>query len=173
MNGISKRQKQKSVLPGDAVLTGNILTIQCRGCEHLPDACSQNCINCICDAIVREGTAERIRLLSGKDIDISGPSAEIFCDLAKVNRPITTIPTGRKCMKCPRSPAKVLENVWAEFPDPSFTSACARLYTDSRDGPECYACLQKTYSALMAADGEMNSIREKTSSLAGGKGGVF
>lgn len=158
--------------PGDASLSNNTLTISCEGCENLPDACGRNCINCICDAIVREGTAERIRLLSGRDIDISGASAEILCDLAKVNRPITVIPSGRRCLRCPRSPAKVLEGVWAEFPDPSFTSACARLYTDSRDGPECNACMQRTYNALTMAETEMRAIREKAESIVRGAGGA-
>lgn len=149
--------------------TLSILHINCRGCERYTDCCSPDCISCMCEAIAKNGTAEKIRLESAKDTEISGRAAELVCDLARINRPLILMPKGRKCAKCPRHPEAIISSTWAEFPDPHFRNACSRLYSDRNDGPECAVCLQKTYTALNSADAEMERIRTKVTDLAESK----
>ena len=48
----------------------------------------------------------------------------------------------------------------------------SRLYSDSRDGPECTVCMQKTYAILKKAEDDLSRIRTKASELAR-NGGAF
>ncbi|MEE3400928.1 MAG: hypothetical protein VZQ28_03080 [Methanomethylophilus sp.] len=142
-----------------------ILRVHCRGCDQVPDAGSPACIRCITAAISSEGAAERIWLEGGKDTEIHGPAAEILCDLAQI-RTVLRPSDGRRCSSCGRSPERVIGDAWADFPDPSFASACDRLYSLRDDSPECTACLQRTRAALMMADDGMARVREKAARIA-------
>lgn len=166
------RNSKKKQCPGEATVLpdSDTLCIDCKGCQQIPDAGSPVCINCVCSAVFRHGTADRIKLSAGKDTEISGPAAEIICELAQIGKPVSVVPDGRKCAKCPRSPERLFDAVWSEFPDPSFGSAYARLYVDGREPPECAACMQRTYSMLKSSEDEMGKIKEKTSDLAKNKG---
>lgn len=147
-----------------------ILTVNCRGCGQFPDVGSPVCIRCMTAFISKNGTADRIQLKAGKDTEVSGPAAEILCDLAMLNRPDYQVSGGKACESCMRSPSKVLEAAWADFPDPSFSSVAGSLYSDYRDGPECALCLQRTHSALLSADANMEKIRKKAALLTENKG---
>ncbi len=168
----ASKRKQKGPAPGSSYRSDNTgtLCINCRGCGNFPDACSPVCISCMCEAVNANGAAERIRLVSAKDTEVSGCTAEIICSLARIRRPIVADPAGRGCSRCPRSPAAVLGSTWSEFPDPDFRKACARLYSDTGDGPECMACMQRTYGALTACGREMDAIREKAREMCRSKG---
>lgn len=160
--------KKKAIEPGTASVDerdGSVI-ISCRDCTQFPDPSSTKCISCICEAISVCGSADKIRMIGVKDTELSGDAAEIFCDLARLCRPLVKN-VGRKCSGCPRSPEKIYDSVWAEFPDMSFAKACSRLYTDSRDGPECAGCLQRTYITLTNCDAEMKRIQEKMTLMAG------
>ena len=124
-----------------------ILRVHCRGCDQVPDAGSPACIRCITAAISSEG------------------AAEILCDLAQI-RTVLRPSDGRRCSSCGRSPERVIGDAWADFPDPSFASACDRLYSLRDDSPECTACLQRTRAALMMADDGMARVREKAARIA-------
>ncbi len=166
------KRKQKGPAPGSSyrVDDSNTLCINCRGCGHYPDSCSPVCISCICEAVDANGTAERIRLVSTKDTEITGGTAELICSLARIRRPLVATPGRRQCTRCSRSPDAILNTTWSEFPDPDFRKACARLYSDSRDGPECIACMQRTYNAIITAEKEMDSIRSKAKGFCRSKG---
>ncbi len=168
----ASKRKQNAPAPGTSYRTDNssTLCINCRGCERFPDSCCPQCISCMCEAVNANGAAERIRLVSTKDTEVSGGMAEIVCSLARIRRPIITEPPCRKGSRCPRSPASILESTWADFPDPDFKRACARLYSDSRDGPECIACMQRTYNALCTCEREMDTIRGRAKEMCRSKG---
>ncbi|MGI6009265.1 MAG: hypothetical protein ACOX8X_03970 [Methanomethylophilus sp.] len=164
------RKKDGGEVPGTAVYDPcGILKIRCRGCDQFPDAGSPACVRCIASAISSEGAAERIWLEGGKDTEIHGPAAEILCNLAQLK--MVNVPNGggKRCASCPRSPARIIGDAWADFPDPSFASACDRLYSASDDGPECATCLQRTRSALLMADGSMRKVKAKAARLASGR----
>ena len=165
MNFMS-RKRSKDV-PGQARMEegSDTLCITCRGCHQLPDSCSPVCISCICEAISGCGVTEKIKLVSFKDTIISGSTAEILCSLARVKRPILPNAEGRRCTRCPKSPQAILESVWSEFPELNFRNACAKLYADSRDPPECTACMQRTYNAITASEKEMEAVRERARAL--------
>ncbi len=162
--------KKKCIEPGTATIDekdGSIV-ISCRDCTQFPDPSSVKCISCICEAISECGAASKIKMIGIKDTELSGDAAEIFCDLSRICRPVVSN-TKRKCANCPRSPERIYDAVWSEFPDMSFAKACSRIYTDSRDGPECAGCLQKTYLTLANCDTEMKKIEEKITNMAGRK----
>ena len=168
---IKKSKKNAGPVPGTASVdrSGN-LVVHCGGCDQVPDAGSPVCVRCIASAVSSEGTAEKIRLKAGRDTEISGGAAEILCDLALLRR--ASLPTNgtRKCSVCSRSPVKVMGDAWADFPEPSFAAACDRLYALADDSPECTACLQRTHTALRAAEDSMARVKDKASKLASGKG---
>ena len=170
MKSLKRKQKGPALGSSYRIDDSNTLCVNCRGCDQFPDSCSQVCISCICEAIASNGTAERIRLVSSKDIEISGGTAELICSLARIRRPLLNTPKGRQCSRCPRSPMAILDATWSDFPDPDFKRACARLYSDSNDGPECIACMQRTYNAISATEKEMDSIRSKAKELCRSKG---
>ncbi|MCQ2085390.1 MAG: hypothetical protein MJZ21_04505 [archaeon] len=165
-------RKDKKAEPGTSYIERNseILHINCRGCSHFPDGCAPDCISCMCEAVANNGTAEKIRLESGRDVEFSGRAAEMVCNLARIRRPIIQIPTGRKCARCPRNPESIINFAWSEFPDPNFDAASSRLYSDMSDGPECTACMQRTYNAISAAKNEMEKIRKTAEANAKLKG---
>ncbi len=158
------KRKQKAPAPGSSRRSddSNTLCINCRGCERFPDSCNRACVICMCEAVLDSGTAEKIRLVSNKDVEITGATAEIICSLARIRRPLISDPSGRKCAKCSRSPSAILGSTWSDFPDPDFKKACSRLYSDSSDGPECIACMQRTFNALSVCERDMDAIRSKT-----------
>ncbi len=167
MSIISKRSGTE---PGTASLDekDGSLNIYCKGCTQFPDPSAARCISCICEAIGACGTSEVIRLTGTREMELSGDAAEIFCDLARLCRPMAGI-TKRKCAGCPRSPEQIYDSVWSEFPDLSFAKACSRLYSDSGDGPECAGCLQRTYLTLTNCDAELKKIEDRIASVAGRK----
>ena len=160
-------RKHRKETPGETFRpdAGDTLCITCRGCHQFPDSCSPVCISCICEAVSECGTADKIKLISTKDTVISGSTAEIMCSLARVRRPLLSQPSGRRCARCPKSPRAILESAWSEFPDPNFKAALSRLYSDSRDLPECTACMQRTYNAITSSEKEMEAIRERAKTL--------
>ena len=160
-------RKTKKDTPGKAFIQegADTLCITCRGCDQFPDSCSPVCISCICEAVSECGTADKIKLVSTKDTVISGSTAEILCSLARIRRPLLPQPSGRRCARCPKSPRAILESAWSEFPDPNFKAALSRLYSDSRDLPECTACMQRTYNAITSSEKEMEAIRERAKTL--------
>ena len=147
-----------------------ILMIHCRECTAYPDAGSPACVRCITSSMSRVGTADRVQLKAGKDTEISGPAAEILCDMASLSRVMLPASAGPRCASCARSPEKVMSSAWSDFPEPSFKAAADRLYTEPGDGPGCANCLQRTHSALMIAEANMERVRRKASRIAAAKG---
>lgn len=139
------------------------LCIDCIGCLQHPDACSPACISCICDAACERGCAPRIRLHGIREVEIIGKGAELLCSLAQVSRPVALETHGRRCGRCRHSPERLIDDAWSTFPDMDFDSICSRLYSDRNDGPECAACMQRTYNILKNSEAELEAIRRKVS----------
>lgn len=167
-----KRKEAACPLQSRSVDPAGILHIDCCACSQLPDVGSPGCVRCIADALAQLGGADRIQLRTGKDTEISGPAAEILCELAAVNRVSLSATDDRRCASCARSPQRVMAAAWADFPEPSFAAARNGLYTAPEDGPGCAACLQRTHSALTMAERNMDRVRQKAAAMAAAKGGV-
>lgn len=168
---IARRTKDRTV-PGAASLDTNsdTLSVNCRGCERNPDVCSADCISCICEAISANGTAERIRLVSSKDTEISGGTADIICSLANVRRPVVVTSSGSRCARCAKCPDAVFAAAWADFPNLDFVTARSMLISAAGDAPECTPCMQRTFNALAASEKDMDAIAEKAKKLRIGSG---
>jgi hypothetical protein len=149
-----------------------ILRIDCHGCAQLPDVGSPMCVRCIVNAVAELGGADRIQLRTGKDTEISGVAAELLCDLASVNRVSLDGNGDRRCAICSRAPQRVMAAAWTDFPDPSFAAAREGLYTAPGDGLGCAACLQRTHSALVMAERNMDRVKKKAAELAVNRGGA-
>lgn len=163
---IRKNSKDRSI-PGSAVLQNSTdtLSVNCRGCERDPDVCSDECISCICEAISDNGTAEKIRLVSSKDTEISGGTAGIICSLANIRRPIVVTSSGTRCARCTKCPDAVFAAAWADFPNLDFVTARNMLIPAVGDPPECTPCMQRTFNALASAEKDMGAITEKAKRL--------
>jgi bacterioferritin-associated ferredoxin len=165
----SERNKKKEERPGSSCIdrSSGSLNIRCTGCGRFPDPASKECIECICEAVADSGTSDCIRLTGVRDTILSGKAAEFFCLLAEVRKPISFGSKKGRCAKCPRSPVQIFDSAWETFPEIPFSQIRSRLYSDSRDGPECISCLQKTYAELTASEEKMRAV----SALFGENGG--
>jgi hypothetical protein len=147
-----------------ATMDEEVLCIDCRNCNQLSDPKSMPCINCMISSISELGNAERIKLRSGRDTEISGRAAEIFCELTDVTRfsDLKVDPVrGRSCAGCEYSPERILDLVQADFPDLSFEQVRSKLMVFRPEGHECSLCLQKTYRMLDQVELSMEKIRKK------------
>lgn len=162
------KTKKNAALPGTATIseTDGSLVINCKGCDQFPEPSSAKCTVCICEGLSQCGMAEKIKLLGIKDTEISGDAAELFCGLSQITLPLISCPGGRRCSRCSRSPENLMASLWEDFPDIPFATACARLYCDRNDGPECAGCLQRTYAALSNCDAQMRAVTEKAAEAA-------
>lgn len=152
-----------------ASVEGDTLSIDCRNCMCVPEIRSAECIRCIVSAISEHGNAERIRLRTGRDLEISGPSAEILCELAFVDRSANTMnsSSGRRgCANCQFSCRNVFNVAWQGFPDPYFEAAREMLLSFRAEDQECASCMQRTYRALDQAELGLKNIKKKVSTLA-------
>lgn len=153
-----------------SVMDRDVLGINCRDCGRVPDPASAECIRCIVAEIRTHGCASRIRLRTGSDIEISGPAAEMLCELSFVDGLSSSIKTGgkRKCRSCNYSPEKILGIARESFPVPDFGGARGRLMSFRPTDELCGICVQRTYRSLDQAELSMSELSEKISSFAKG-----
>lgn len=155
-------------------LTDDVLCIDCRCCKKVPDVGSSDCMRCIVWNISEHGNAGRIRLRTSKDIELSGVSAEMMCELAMLYR--STMPLSihgmRSCQDCNNSCTKVMELIWSGFPDPNFDSARGRLTSFHPSKNECNSCIQRTYRFLDQTELGFDNLRKRISLEVARNGGV-
>ena len=160
MLSIREKNRTPDTVPGEAVRDpSGILMIDCRDCSQTPDVCEIQCLRCITGAIHRAGGADRIRMSSERDYEISGKASEAVCLLSDVRHKPVCDPRFPECANCERRPTAVHETLWNTFPDPSFAAARQLVRRNQTDGTMCTSCLQRTSSMLDASEAEMNRIR--------------
>lgn len=162
--GRDKKKENRSVMDCD------VLSINCRSCGNIPNPASSECIKCIVTEVKSKGCSSRIRLRTGNDIEISGPAAEMLCELSFVDGLSSSVKTvkGRKCKGCNYSPEKILGVARAAFPVPDFAGARGRLMSFRSADEICGICIQRTYRTLDQAELSMSELSEKITSLFGG-----
>ncbi len=165
---------KKTEAPGSE-LTEDVLSINCRRCTKVPDFRSPGCLKCIIYHISQQGNAGRIRLRTSKDVELFGPAAETLCELAIFYR--STAVGGsmggmRSCSDCNNSCPKIMDMVWAGFPDPNFESARGRLVSFRPADNRCNACIQRTYRALDQAEHGIENLKKRISIETARTGGV-
>ena len=168
MNPIRWRRSPRDTedVPGSAERdpTGIIL-IDCHGCGRNPDPCGQDCISCMASAVHTEGSSERIRMSSGRDVEVVGRSAAAICRLSELLNAAVTDPKEPECRDCECRPTAVMDVLWEDFPEPSFQQANQLLRRVPTDNPGCSSCIQRTSALVVNAEKQMASIR---SELGGG-----
>jgi hypothetical protein len=165
--------KKKENGAADSELTEDVLSINCRKCNKVPDFRSPGCMKCIIHHISRHGSAGRIRLRTSRDLELFGPAADALCELA-IFYGFTNLSAGkgRGCSDCANSCPKVMDVVWSGFPDPNFDSARGKLASFHPADGGCTACIKRTYRALDQAEHGMNNLKKRISVETARAGGV-
>ncbi|MFA6952678.1 MAG: hypothetical protein WCQ23_06425 [Candidatus Methanomethylophilaceae archaeon] len=156
---LGKKQKSSPISVED-----DVLCIDCRDCRAVPEIRSPDCIRCIVRCISQSGNAERIKLRTSRDLEISGPAAEILCELSFLDRTADNMNghnKPRSCANCEYSCDRIFDIAWQGFPDPYFESARGKLMRFRAEDQMCSTCLQKTYRALDQAELGLKNIKKK------------
>ena len=148
----------------------DVLSIDCRDCGRIPDAACSECIRCIVTEMKKHGCVERVRMRTGRDIEISGSVVEILCELTFIDKSSSVIRNKKKgrCRSCNYSSEKIIEIAWKSFPSPDFSGARGKLMSFKTGRNVCDICVQKTYRALDQAELSISEISEKASLLSNG-----
>lgn len=131
-----------------AELSGDLLVIDCRGCAYAPVPGSNECLRCMVRSMCGAGSADRVVLRTGRDIEISGRAGRAVKEAASAMRwsiPIAK-PKGR-CRMCPASRDSVVRAAWDRFPDGPDGTVRAML-TDIPDREGCAECVSGTARVL-------------------------
>jgi len=157
--------KRKNADTSVAELTEDVLSINCRRCNKVPDVRSPGCLRCMIHHVSQHGSAGRIRLRTSKDLELFGPAADAICELAVFYRSAAPgMSNGSKsCSNCSNSYPRIMEVVWSGFPDPNFDSARGRLMSFRPADNRCNHCIQKTYRALEQTEHGINNLKKKMS----------
>ncbi|MGE0015375.1 MAG: hypothetical protein AB7S83_04240 [Candidatus Methanomethylophilaceae archaeon] len=166
-----KKKNRKNSVAG-AKIDGDVLSIDCQDCRKVPDAGSAECIRCIVSKVSENGCASRIRLRTGRDTEISGPAAEVLCELSFIDRSTSSVGGGpmRRCGSCRHSCDRIVGIAWSAFPAPDFAGARGKLMSFRPSNGVCEVCVQKTYRALDQAELSISEISKRVSAMADGKG---
>lgn len=148
-------------------LSGDLLVIDCRGCAYAPVPGSKECLGCMVRSMCAAGSADRVVLRTGRDIEISGRAGRIVKEAASTMRwsiPVRA-PRGR-CRMCPSSRDSVVRAAWARFPDGPGADVRAML-DGAPDREGCAECAAGTARVLDRIDGCISGM---TDSLRAGRG---
>lgn len=164
-NSKNKKNHVKSEIDGD------VLSIDCRDCGRIPDAACAECIRCIITEMKKHGYVERVRMRTGRDIEISGPAAEILCELSFIDKSSSVIRTKKKgrCKSCNYSGDRIIDIAWKSFPVPDFAGARGKLMSFKTGRNVCDICVQKTYRALDQAELTISELSEKALLISNGR----
>lgn len=164
MRYMGSRKKERSV---KSEIDCDVLSINCRECGHIPDPACAECVRCIVTEIGKHGCVERIRMRTGKDIEISGAAVELLCELSFVDTSSAVHKTRKgRCRTCGYSEDRIMRIAWETFPEPDFVGARGRLMTFRTGNSVCDVCIHRTYRALDQAELSMSEISRKASSFA-------
>ena len=138
---------------------GNVLVIDCRGCRLTPVPGSDECIRCMVEAMCRTGSAERIVLRTGRDIEISGAAGRAIREVSSIRRwtsPATDGPA--RCRACRMSRKRVMAAAWTGFPRNAVFEGRKVLKGNhpGRDG--CAECVMRTSRALDQMDSGIRRV---------------
>lgn len=166
--------KKKEVEKRTTRLNDDVLCIDCRSCKKIPNVRSPDCMKCMVINIAEYGNAGRIRLRTSRDLEISGTAAEMMCELSMLYRSMMTssVNGNRSCGDCGNSCGKVLDILWAGFPDPNFDSARNMMMSFRPSKSECNSCMQRTYRILDQTELGFNNFRKKISLETARNGGI-
>ncbi len=154
------RKEADGNVPGTASRDpSGALVVDCRGCARKPSVCEQACLRCMAGAVSLEGDSDRIRLSAGRDVEVTGRTAEAVCLMSRLLSSPVEDPGRPGCADCPRRPTVVLDAAMQDFPEPSFSRARAMVVKHPDDEPECSACMQMTASILTVSEDTMDRIR--------------
>lgn len=145
----------------------DVLSIDCRDCGRIPDAACAECIKCIVTEMKKHGCVERVRMRTGRDIEISGPVTEILSELTFIDRSSSAIRNKKKgkCRSCNYSGDKIIDIAWESFPSPDFAGARGKLMSFKTKETLCDICVQRTYRALDQAELSISELSKKVSLL--------
>ncbi len=153
--------------PPSAEIIGDALIIDCRRCRLAPVPGTSECISCMVASMCRAGSADRVVLRTGRDMEISGKAGRILKEAASLRRwsiPAEAPPA--RCRGCAVSRHEVMSRAWDRFPDPVEPSVKASLVRDvpARDG--CAECASGTMKALEHMERGVGSLM---ASMKGGR----
>ena len=140
-------------------LTGDLLTIDCRGCGYAPVPGSKECLGCMVERMCETGGADRLVLRTGKDIEISGKAGRAVKEAASLRRWSLPhdVPTGR-CRTCPVSRREIMSRAWERFPEGMTDGLAEQVVSQVPDRDGCRGCIEATVRALVQLDEGMAGI---------------
>lgn len=167
MNPLDLLIRREDEEPPSAEIMGDALIIDCRRCRLAPVPGTSECISCMVASMCRAGSADRVVLRTGRDMEISGKAGRILKEAASLRRwsiPAEALPA--RCRGCAVSRHEVMSRAWDRFPDPVEPSVKASLVRDvpARDG--CAECASGTMKALEQMERGVGSL---TASMKGGR----
>ncbi|MDR2845908.1 MAG: hypothetical protein LBV63_01340 [Candidatus Methanoplasma sp.] len=178
MNQITIKHLATGKKNGAAVsseIVDDVLCMDCRSCTHVPEVRSNDCIRCIIAHISQHGNANKVKLRTSRDLELSGFAVEILCEMASLDRSSNSLSRSERshaCSGCSCSCAKVFNVAWAGFPDPYFDAARSKLMNFKPSSRECEVCVQKTYRSLDQSELGLKNIKRKTALEVARTGGV-
>ncbi len=137
----------------------NSLIIDCNGCQFVPQPGSKECLRCMVDCMSSAGSAERVILRTGMDMEVSGRSGEVIRRIASMKR-WSTPPskTARGCSRCETSRSIIIRDLWESFPGMDFSESKSGLTTDGHDD-RCSRCVQSSLRAVDQLESDLDAIR--------------
>ncbi len=152
-----------------AELSGDLLVIDCRGCAIAPVPGSNECLRCMVRSMCNAGSADRVVLRTGRDIEISGKAGRMVKEAASTMRwSIPLVKPKGRCRMCPASRDAVVRAAWDRFPDGP-DGAIRAMLTDIPDREGCAECAAGTARVL---DQIGDGIARMTDSLRAGRRAV-
>jgi hypothetical protein len=154
------RRKDPDKKPGRSMLDSDSLIICCKDCELEPLPGSVECLRCMVECMSSAGSANRIILRTGKDLEISGRSCDAVRQISSLRRwSVPLKESGKGCSRCNRSRKRIMEDLWASFPDLGYSAARSALSSEGMD-ERCSRCTSSSLKALDQMERDMESIRK-------------
>ncbi|WII07408.1 hypothetical protein PED39_07400 [Methanomassiliicoccales archaeon LGM-RCC1] len=137
------------------------LIIDCSKCELVPEAGSNECFRCMVDRMSRYGSADRIILRTGRDLEVSGRSSAVIKNISSLKRWTTSGEMmDRACRKCSQNRLAVMNVVWKDFPCMEFTKAKQMLTLSDADD-KCSRCMRASVAAIEQLEEDMHAITRR------------
>lgn len=162
--GFLKALSKGEVEGPDAELNGDLLVIDCRGCDVTPVPGSKECIGCMVSTMCRTGGADRVVMRTGRDIEISGKAGRVLKDAASLRRWSLPpdAPKGR-CRTCPISRQTIVSMAWDRFPNNMTGGLASEVMSQIPEREGCAECAATTVKALEQIESGMSDIRNRMS----------
>ncbi len=142
-------------------IDGDALIIECDRCEFMPEPGSRECFRCMVEEMSSTGSADRIIMRTGVDVEISGRSGGIVRSIANLHRwssPLTE--PEKKCKRCDKQRDLVMAELWKSFPDMRYDCAYETLNPNGCD-VDCSMCIRSTLKVVQQIESDMNAIKAR------------